>query len=189
MKASNREIYLAWATLVTVLLAATYWLGEPKLKEFDRYSEVRAELEVRRLKAQALLEARESVNTSLDQIRQKLTRYPQGQDVTAELLKTLERTSQEHNLTLLDRTPEKEKSVGDLYELSIACRWEGELDALVRFLYALQEQGAILDVRQLTINPGQGRPGRLRGNFTVDYSYSRETAGTGVVKASADPGQ
>jgi hypothetical protein len=185
VKISNREIYLGWATMVVLLLAGTYWLGEPKLAEWDEFTEARQKLEIRRQEAETWLNRQGVVNKSLDNIRQQLPRYPIGQDVTAELLKTLERTAQSHNLSLLRREPDKEKSVGDLYEVSISCSWEGELDALVHFLYALQVQGAMLDIRQLTITPGQGGPGRLKGNFTVDCAYSRETAGANTLRAEA----
>ncbi|OGV47473.1 MAG: hypothetical protein A2X46_14215 [Lentisphaerae bacterium GWF2_57_35] len=185
MKVSNREIYLGWATLVAVLLAGTYWLGEAKLKEWDEFSTARQALNVRLQEAEVWANRQGVVDKSLDAIRQQLPRYPVGQDVTAELLKTLERTAQSHNLTLLRREPDKEKSVGDLYEVAINCSWEGELDALVHFLYALQVQGAMLDIRQLTITPGQGGPGRLKGNFTVDCAYSRESAGANTLKVES----
>jgi hypothetical protein len=66
--------------------------------------------------------------------------------------------------------------------LPIECReWEASLDALVRFLFELQSEGAMLDIRQLLIKPrGQGI---LRGRFTLYCAYARAgDAGAGEVE-------
>ena len=87
----------------------------------------------------------------------------------------------QHNLTLTRRNPGAERQAGDLYETAISCDWEGDLEALVNFLYAQQAQGAVSDVRQLSVQPVGGRDvpaGHLKGNFTIDYAYRREAGAT-----------
>lgn len=177
---SSRELSLAWITMVVVLLAATYWFGQPRVQEWKDAIKARETLNGRRREAERMLEQQDGVNASMAALRQQLPQYAAGKDVSAELLMLIERTANENALVLLRRQPEKEKSVGDLYEVAIDYTWEAELDALVRFLYALQVQGAILDVRQLTVTPAQG-PGRLKGSFTVDYAYTRTGTGLGSV--------
>lgn len=176
MKVSTRELSLGWITMVTVILGATYYFGQPMAQEWKNSLRARDALVQREKDATRLLKGRGAIDDRLAELRQQLPKYPQGQDVTAEQMRTLDRTAQQNNLVLLRREPEKEKSLGDLYELSINCTWEGDLEAVVRFLYALQAQGAILDIRQLTMSPGQGGPGRLKGNFTVVCAYARAAA-------------
>ncbi|MFH0954395.1 MAG: type 4a pilus biogenesis protein PilO [Verrucomicrobiota bacterium] len=187
MRFSNRELTLAWLTTVTVVLGGTYWFGQPMTKEWKDSIRARENLAYRRKEAGRLLDEKEAVNQRLQALRQQLPQYPAGQDVTAELLKTLERTAQEEGVVLLRREPEKEKSVGDLYEVAINCTWEGELEGIVQFLYALQVQGAILDIRQLTMSPLQGGVKRLKGNFTVDCAYTRATSGVESVQTQPVP--
>lgn len=182
MKFSLRELVLAWATTVVVLLGLTYWLGQPKAKEWRDAVKAREQLTWRIKEIDHLMSDQDSVSARIAEIRKQLPQHPAGKDVTAELMMTLEKTAQEHGLSLLRREPEEEKSVGDLFEVAINCTWEGELDAVVHFLYALQVQGAILDVRQMTITPGQGGPDRLKGNFTVDCAYTRATSGLDTVR-------
>ena len=186
MKISIRETMLGWMTVVVVLFGVTYWLGGPRLDEWKEVAKVRATFKGRMVTANRLLEMKDSVNGELDVFRKQIPQHPVGVDVTAELLKMLEKTASDSGLVLLRREPDKEKTVGDLCEVSINCSWESELEALVRFLYALQVQGAILDIRQLTVTPGQGGPGRLKGNFTVDCAYTRPSSGLGP--AQAPPG-
>ena len=187
MKISTREMGLAWVTTMVVILGGTYWLGQPRAKAWQDAAREREVLGSKMKEINHLLGDQTNVNRRLEALRQQLPSHPQGKDVTAELLMTLERTAQQHGLILLRREPEKEKSVGDLYEVAINCTWESTLDALVHFLYALHIQGAILDIRQLTVTPGQGGPDRLKGNFTVDCAYTRQTAGREA--ASAEPVQ
>ncbi len=175
MRVSRREMVLGWLTLVTLISGATYWVAAPRAEEWREMRKARTGLEQRRVLAERLLGQKGDVNARLGALRKQLPQYPVGQDVTAELLKTLERTARDHGLMLVRREPDKEKSVGDLFEVSINVTWEGNLDSIVHFLYAWQAQGAILDIRQLTIQPGQ--PGQLKGNFTVDFAYSRGVAG------------
>jgi hypothetical protein len=177
MKISTREMGLAWVTAMVLILAGTYWFGQPRAKAWKDAVKERQELGWKLKEIDHLLSDQTNINQRLDALRKQLPSHPQGKDVTAELLMTLERTAQQHGVILLRREPEKEKSVGDLYEVAINCTWESSLDALVHFLYALHIQGAILDVRQLTVTPGQGGPDRLKGNFTVDCAYTRTAAG------------
>ena len=49
----------------------------------------------------------------------------------------------------------------------------------MNFLYAQQSQGAVSDVRALSVQPAGGKDvpaGRLKGTFTIDYAYRREPA-------------
>lgn len=187
MKISTRELTLAWLTVVTVVLGGTYLVGRRMAVEWKDSMKARQSLARQKRAAEVLLRERDGVNGKLQALRSQLPQYPAGQDVTAELMKTLERTAQENGMVLTRRDPEKEKSVGDLYEVAINCQWEGELDAVVRFLYALQVQGAILDVRQLTMRPTQGGQRRLTGTFTVDCAFTRATAGLDSVQTQPVP--
>lgn len=187
MKVSTRELTLAWLTLVTVILGGTYLAGRRLAGEWKDSMKARQSLARQRRAAEQLLQDRPAVDEKLQALRSQLPQYPAGQDVTAELMKTLERTAQENGVVLMRRDPEKEKSVGDLYEVGISCQWEAELEAMVRFLYALQVQGAILDIRQLAMSPIQGGPRRLKGTFTVDCAFTRATAGLDSVQTQPVP--
>jgi hypothetical protein len=173
MTISNRELVLGWLTLTVVLLGVTYWGAQSKYAEWQETKRERAGLLREVAKAQRMLDQKEEWETKLTEEQGNLPRHPEGKDVTAELLKTLERTAQDHGLILIRREPKPEKSLGDLFQVAIVCTWEGDLNALVHFLYAIHTKGAILDIRQLTVAPVQGQKGRLKGGFTVDCAYTR----------------
>jgi hypothetical protein len=186
MKFSSRELVLAWTTAVIVLGGVTVWMINPRIQEWKEGSRVRSALADRRRSAERLLKKKDDVNKDLDVFRKQLPQYPAGQNVTSELLKMLESKAQENGLTLLRREPDEEKSVGDLFEVSIKCSYETELEGLVHFLYALQIQGAILDVHELSVQPMQGSGSRLKGNVTIDFAYTRTGSGLGSVQVETN---
>jgi Tfp pilus assembly protein PilO len=172
----RRELALAWATGAIALLALTYALGTRRVREWRELRDARQRLADRGRVARQYLDRRDGWRRELDAFRARLPRHPADRDVTAELLKTLERLSQEQGLALTRREPEPERAVEDLFEVAINCTWEGSLESLVRFLYAVQSQGAMLDLAQLTVQPARSTPDRLKGSFTLNCAYTRERA-------------
>jgi hypothetical protein len=181
MKLSRRELVLAFVTGSLVLLGASYLLGAPAISRWRAAADQRRRLGDERKVAQRLIAQRGEWEARYQEQRAGIPKHGPSDPVSAVLLKRIEQLATESGLTLTRVQPDKEKSIGDLYELAIDCAWEGALEPVVRFLYAVQKQGAILDVRQLTMSPGQGAAGRLKGNFTVYFAFSREgaTAGPG----------
>lgn len=179
MKIAPRELNLIGLTVAVVALALTYLALEDKFAEWAEFNERRAELMERRETAQQLLDSREAVEDRLAAFRDTLPVFAAGKQTEAELLLTLEKSL--NGLVLTRSEAEAERAAGDLYETAITSHWEGDLEALVGFLVAQQAQGAVSDIRQLTIQPATGRNepvGRLRGTFTIDYAYRREAGGT-----------
>jgi len=173
VKLSSRELLLAWVTAAVVLIGMTFWMGRAKVEGWGRAQEEARQQRRQFRRLEKIVNARGEWERQLDEIQETLSRHPMGKDVTAELLKTLEQTATRHGLTLKKREPQPERSVGDLYEVSIICTWESDLNGLVRFLYEIHTKGVILDIRQLSVAPIQGESGRLKGGFTVDCAYTR----------------
>ncbi len=172
MTLTRREMILAWSALLalfTLVLAVTVsrrWEADRRLaRERDGLArQVRA--------AERLLAGRSEAESRLDALRAQLPRHPAGRDVTADLLRDMEQLAREHGVTLTRREADRERPAGDLFEVSVTCSWEAELDGLMRFLYALEAEGRMRQIRHLTISPA--REQRLRGTVIVDHAYVRE---------------
>ena len=176
MKLTAREIVLAWLTLVVVVCVVTYSLAGGAIQDWKQLKETQKGLVARKQMAEHLLKQQPDLLGRLDAVTKDLPSHPEGKDVTADLLRTIEQTARANNLVLTSRQPDNEEPSGDLFELAIHCRWQGDLEALTRFLYALQIQGAMLDVSQLTVAPADTAGGQLKGRFTVDMAYTRQPA-------------
>ncbi len=170
-----RESWLALGA-AAVLLGAWGWvLAERRSEEWRDLGERRDVLAGQRELARRTIERRDPAEARLDELRARLPNHPPDRDVTAELLRAIEALAERRGLMLTRREPERERAVDGLFEVSIHCTWEGTLDALVAFLYAVQTHEAMLDIQQLTASPAPGgQPGRLRGGFTVDAAYTRD---------------
>lgn len=174
MRISTRELGLVWITLVVVISWFSYMWVDPHLKALREREASLVQMDRERQKAEYELSRTVEYEAQLADFRGQLPRHSKDARVTADLLKMIEKTARDCNLVLLKREPDEERSLGDIYEVSIKCTWEGNLEALVRFLYTIQTQGAILDIRFLTVSPKSGEADMLKGSFTVDCAYSRE---------------
>ena len=173
MSMSNREMVLAWVTIVALLCGAAYLVAEPRMEELQAKILDREAINLRINEFEKLIAQHDETELKLDEMLGQLPQHPRDVDVTSQLLKELARTAQKHGVTLLRSEPDEEKKLGNLYEVAINCRWEGSLDALVHFLYDLQSQGAIFDIRKISVQPIKESSEKLKGNFVVDCAYSR----------------
>ena len=170
----RKQTILVLAVLVVLLVAMSFFMGSALMDDWKKTVKAREKLGQQNEIAGGLIQKQADWQERLDALRGRLPRFAPGQPVTAELLKTIKKTADEHQISISRMEPDEEKQVGDLSEVAIECNWDGELDSIVRFLYAVQVQGAILDIRQLTISPAQGVANRLKGSFTVYCAFSRE---------------
>lgn len=172
---SSREILLAGITGMVALFGVSYLLAAPRIKEWGSVREKREEARRQIDLTKRLIEQGPSWETKVRDLRRRLPQYAPEKDVTADLMIRIEKLASASGMTLSSRDLDKETRSGEMYELAANCKWEGKLEPLVQFLFALQQEDAILDISQLTVAPNEKRI--LKGSFTVYCSYSRTKSG------------
>ena len=175
MKLNRREVVLGTVTAAVLLLWGSWMAFEPRWEDLREAKRRAREYEMIVQRSEKLLAGRERWNERLAAQRENLPGFPQEAEVTAELLRQLERMAREHGLTLLKAMPEEEERGAELYSIAIHYTWEGNLEALVRFLYALQIDVGNMDVRRLNISPMSREEQLLKGGFTVDAAFTRDS--------------
>lgn len=183
MKLSGREAVLTWLVGLLLLGGLSYALVAPKVRIWMDIEASKKQGADRIALLERMLQERDEWTRRVDVLKTKLAHYEGGQDVSADYLKILERLAKDSSLNLIRRQPQKEKRHGDLYELAIECTWEGSLEGLVRFLFALERESVAMDVGELTVSMTPGGKKQLKGNFSVVCIYSR----TGLPQAAAAP--
>lgn len=173
MKISRREMVIGVATLFIALFGVTYWLGGSKIAKLRDLHEDKIRLERQIQLNKRILEEKEGWTSRLAELQKQLPVYDRKVYVTGEIQKRIKRIADKNKLDFTKSRSDSEKRVGNLYELSVASNWEGKLEALVHFLYELNEQGLQYDVRELSIRPDAKRAGILRGDMTVACAYRR----------------
>lgn len=187
MKLSSRETGLGIITGLILLFGLTYLVVAPKIKVWQERLETRKS-QVQRIEVlKRLVESRAQWDKRLEDLRVRLSRYPAAMDVTADYMKILERVAKDNNITLVQRKPQKEQRQGDCYEMPIDCTWEGDLNGLVHFLYALEQEKMTMDMEDLSVSLVSGGKGRLKGNFIMMCIYTREGVPLPVSAAGSKP--
>jgi len=185
MKLSSREAGLGITTGMLLLLGLNFLVVAPKIKVWQQRIETQ-KAQARRIEVSArLIGDRALWEKRMAALRTRLSRYPAAMDVTADYLKILERVAKDNNITLVKRKPQKEKRQGDCYEMPIDCTWKGDLDGLVHFLYALDQENVTMDMENLSVSLVAGGKGRLKGNFTLMCIYTRGGGGLPVTETNA----
>jgi Tfp pilus assembly protein PilO len=170
---SSREKSMVLVTVVVVLYAAAGLSFKKQVANWKAEQRVYATAQKKFREEKALIAAREEWVSRYEQVRDLMPVFPYDKDVDTHWLNVMDSAATRNGLTISRRQANKEAEVGDVYELPIDCKdWEGSLEALVKFLYDLNNDGAMLDVRQLYIRPSN-KPGYLKGTFTLYCAYMR----------------
>jgi Tfp pilus assembly protein PilO len=183
---SLRDMVMLWITGIILLFGLTYIIAVPRIKGWRAQRTEQKGLDQQVAMRERLVSQTAQWENRLRELRKALPAHPPSKDVTADILIEIENMARQHGVILLSRDVEKEIQHDTLFELSVNCKWEGNLKALVAFLFEIQQKGAMLDVSQLTVAPNEKRV--LRGTFTINSSYTRQPSGSGAADArSAAP--
>ncbi len=172
MKLQPREQFLTWLTGMVILYLATWhFFATSRFERLETIAEERNKIESALRRERNALTREYEVREQFRSAYQDLAAFPENVDVTADMLIKVEGLATSNQLVLTRREPQKERRQGDISTLDIKCNWEGSLESLVRFLYALGQDHAMLDISELYIR-AEGK-GVLKGTFTINCSYIR----------------
>lgn len=181
MKLSQREIVLAMATGTIVMFGMSVILAKSKIEEWKEIIKQKDEISTQIKNNKKTISDRPVWGKKLSELQKALPEYPADKKMDVLWLSKMDELAAKHGVKILKRQAGEEKIVGDVYELPIECKdWEGNLSSLVHFLFDLQSQGAMLDIRQLQIKPKSGD--LLRGYFSLYCAYAKQKKNTGSKK-------
>jgi hypothetical protein len=176
MKLSHREAVFGLATGAIALFGLSAIMAKPA---FDRWTELRRDriAALRQVEKDKIMAGeRGKWSERFIKINKTIPPFPADKKMDVHWLSVMDGLASKDGVVISKRRVGDEKKLGDLYEMSIDCQdCEGTLDAMMRFLFDLQQQDAMLDVRQLLLKPKSATV--LRGRFTLYCAYTRQEAG------------
>lgn len=182
MNISLREMVLILVTLGVALFGGTALLGRSRYEEWKAIRRDQVAVREEQVLDERLLESRERLNAEFEALRQYLPQHPADKKMDIHWMSVMDGLAAQHGVRITRRQAGDEERVGDIYELPIEVRdWESTLESLVRFLFELQNQGAMLDIRQLSIKPNEQKV--LRGRFLLYCAYTRDAPVSVAVEA------
>lgn len=171
---SNKEKALLAITIVVMLYA---FIGISFRKKYDAFNtERRVQTEKEQLIAsyQNLISQKTHWEDTYLTHSKKMPTFSHNKQVETYWSGILDRIASTNKVTIISRNINKEQRIGDVYEMAIECKWESNLDSLVSFLYDIHAEGAMLDIRKLTIRPNKNKSVELSGNLTIFCAYMRD---------------
>jgi len=175
MKVSRRESVLALVTISVGLFGVSAMLARSRVDNWKELRAQQASLAAEIAQDRALAAEKEKWEKELAELSGMLPQYPADKKMDVYWLSFMDNLASKHGVKITRRKAGTERNQGDFYEMSIEVEhdgWEGDLSSLVHFLFDLQSEGAMLDVRQLRIKPKKG--GTLAGRFSLYCAYGRE---------------
>jgi hypothetical protein len=168
---------LGLAAAAAALLGATALLARPKLAQWkdlrSQQERLRQDIELDK----ALIAQKARWDREFEELSGMLPLRPADEKMDVHWLAVMDQVASRHGVRISKRRAGDETQEGDVFEMPIEVEhdgWEGPLDALVHFLFDLQTEGAMLDIRQLLIKPASN--GQLAGRFSLYCAYRREGA-------------
>jgi hypothetical protein len=171
MRMSQRELMLLIVTSFSILFGGAIMTAKPKIEHLKgvmaKQEEVRWQID----RDKKLAARKSTLALKYDELS-KLLPPATSDDMGVHWQQVLERVASKNNFTLRNSKADLEKKIGDVYELLIDCKdWEGNLDSTAHFLFDLQAEGAMLDVRRMLVMSTSTE--KLRGTFALYCAYTR----------------
>ena len=133
-------------------------------RECDRYEQ-----------EEKLISERRKWNELYDREKAAMPTFEAGKATDTMWLRKVEDLARTNLVLITSIDSGKEVEAGDVLELPIEVKsWEGSLEALVKFMHALENTPeGMFDVKEISLKPSQ-KKGYLRGSLSITCAYMRE---------------
>ena len=133
-------------------------------KECDRYEQ-----------EEKLISEKRKWNELYDLEKAAMPTFEAGKATDTVWLRKVEDLARTNLVLITSIDSGKEVEAGDVLELPIEVKaWEGSLEALVKFMHALENTSeGMFDIKEISLKPSQ-KKGYLRGSLSITCAYMRE---------------
>ena len=175
MRLSRRETVIGVATGIVALFGVTMLATKSRTDQWTALRTEQGRILEQIEKDKALAGEKAQWSKRFDEINKMVPPFPADKKMDVHWLSVMDGLASKNGVVISKRRVGDEKKAGDLFEMSIECQdCEASLEALVRFLFDLQQQGGMLEIRQLSLKPKSATV--LRGRFTLCCAYTRQEA-------------
>lgn len=133
-------------------------------RECDRYEQ-----------EEKLISEKRKWNELYDREKAAMPTFEAGKATDTVWLRKVEDLARTNLVLITSIDSGKEVEAGDVLELPIEVKsWEGSLEALVKFMHALENTSdGMFDIKEISLKPSQ-KKGYLRGSLSITCAYMRE---------------
>ena len=133
-------------------------------RECDRYEQ-----------EEKLISEKRKWNELYDREKAAMPTFEAGKATDTVWLRKVEDLARTNLVLITSIDSGKEVEAGDVLELPIEVKsWEGSLEALVKFMHALENStDGMFDIKEISLKPSQ-KKGYLKGSLSITCAYMRE---------------
>jgi hypothetical protein len=154
MTITRREAILGIATLAAAAYGGLFYLAARQMDEWRLLQAEKTQLWDSIRRSEVLVGEQQRWTDEMATLQALMPQFPAGMQMDVHWKREMDKKATRHNLKIVNHEAGAEQREGPIYELPVFCRrWEGTLDSLVHFLFDLQSEGAMLDIRYLYIKP------------------------------------
>ena len=174
MSLKQKAVVAVLAVVALYVGAALFWFLSAESawkKAARRYEQAKATY----LKEERLIAEKAKWDEAYEAEKANMPTFASGKATDTTWLLKMGELAATNLVQISQRGTQKEKlEVDDVTVLPIDASWEGSLEALVKFLYALENSDeGLFDVAELRFRPS-AKKGYLKGDFTLNCAYMRE---------------
>ncbi len=170
----QKAVFATLAVVALYVAAVLFWFLSAEgtwKKAARRYAQAKATYE----KEERLIAEKAKWDAAYEAEKANMPTFASGKATDTTWLQKTGEIAAKSLVQISQRGTQKEKmEIDDVTVLPIDATWEGSLEAIVKFMYDLENSGeGLFDVAELNFKPSQ-KKGYLRGTFTVNCAYMRE---------------
>lgn len=179
MSLSAREKVLTAVTVCVLLFGVVLMQLRARIELIRDCSKATSTLKDRIELQRELIGASDIWAERYEGMKQQMPVFDRTTQVDTYWLNIMDLAAEQSGVTIRNRSAKKETEVSDVFEFPIEVReWEATLESFVKFVYAMQSEGAMLDMREMRVSPLPNRPGYLKGSFVLYCAYMRGDVAT-----------
>ena len=175
MKVSNREMWLIISTVIVISIFILFVYLNKRLPIFNENNN-----KINSINS-LIISAKRNINMNnvwlkdLESLEKDLKIFEKSKNnISPELMQIINNIASKNGVLITRNQPFKEKPIGDLFEVSINCSWQSDLNSIVGFLTEIQNNGLKYDITTLNISPDVKNSKRLKGNMVIQCAYIKK---------------
>jgi len=184
MSMTKREKILASAT---VFVLAFGLVGSQARNRIDRIgvkAKAAKDLSDRIVMQRELIDAAGDWSSRYDKVKDQMPVFRMTDQVDTYWLNIMDMAAEQYGVKIRNRSAKVETVKSDVCEFPIEVReWEATLESFLKFVHAIQSEGAMLDIRELKVSPVPNKQGVLKGSFVLYCAYMRGASVTETPRA------
>ena len=174
MSMSKREKAMSAATLFVLAFGVVVTQLTSRMEAISGKRAEADALAARISLQKELLEAAPFWRERYDKVKDQMPVFEKGRQVDTYWLSVMDRAAEKYDVKIGSRRALAETILSDVFEFPIEVReWEAMLEPFLMFMHEMQTKGAMLNIREMRIQPVPNRPGIMKGSFTLNCAYMR----------------